>query len=66
MAELLVIGGVFSAVLLVLVQQQASATTTASHNKCSGDIVSCTHNKKMTHHPAKEDKTPFDLPLPFP
>jgi hypothetical protein len=54
---------------VVLLQQQASATigttiAVAGHNKCSGDdIISCTHDKKA--HPVK-DRTPFDLPLPFP
>jgi hypothetical protein len=58
--------GTFPVVLL----QQANATTTATavvvadHNKCSGDIIICIHNKE-THHPAR-DTTPFVLPIPFP
>ena len=62
----LVVIGIFAVVLL---QQQASATigttvAVAGHNKCSGDdFISCTHDKKA--HPVK-DRTPFDLPLPFP
>jgi hypothetical protein len=68
MAALVVIGGVFSVVILL--QQQASATAiitpAVSHNnKCSGDIITCTHNKK-TQHSTKGTTTPFDLPLPFP
>jgi hypothetical protein len=68
MAVLVVIGGVFSVVILL--QQQASATAiitpAVSHNnKCSGDIITCTHDKKTPNHSAK-DTTPFDLPLPFP
>ena len=61
---LVIVVGVFAAVLL---QQQASATIipAASHKKCSGDIITCTHDKKTPNHPAK-DTTPFDLPLPFP
>ena len=64
MAVLLVVVGVFATILL---QQQASATITpaASHKKCSGDIITCTHDKKTPNHSAK-DTTPFDLPLPFP
>ena len=64
-ALVVIVVGVFAAVLL---QQQASATITpaASHKKCSGDIITCTHGKKTPNHSAKDDTTPFDLPLPFP
>jgi hypothetical protein len=63
-ALVVIVVGVFAAVLL---QQQASATITpaAIHKKCSGDIITCTHDKKTPNHSAK-DTTPFDLPLPFP
>ena len=50
---------------------QSPGTTTAvvpDHNKCSsgGDIITCTHNNKETHHSAKDTTTPFVLPIPFP
>ena len=49
--------------------QSPGATTAVvpDHNKCSsgGDIITCTHNNKETHHSAK-DTTPFVLPIPFP
>jgi hypothetical protein len=75
MAALLVIigGGVFAvAILLLQQQQQAGATITidttpvAKHNKCSGDLITCTSDKKSSHHSTKDDSTPFNLPLPFP
>jgi preprotein translocase subunit SecG len=64
-ALVVIVVGVFATILL---QQQASATITsaASHKKCSGDIITCTHGKKTPNHSAKDDTTPFDLPLPFP
>ena len=63
-ALVVIVVGVFATILL---QQQASATITpaASHKKCSGDIITCTHGKKTPNHSAK-NTTPFDLPLPFP
>jgi hypothetical protein len=74
MAALLVIiggGGVFAVAILLLQQQQAGATTidttpVANHNKCSGDLITCTSDKKTYHHSTKDDSTPFNLPLPFP
>ena len=75
MAALLVIiigGGVFAVAILLLQQQQAGATITidtipvAKHNKCSGDLITCTSGKKTSHHSTKDDSTPFNLPLPFP
>ena len=74
-AALLVIiigGGVFAVAILLLQQQQAGATITidtipvAKHNKCSGDLITCTSDKKTSHHSTKDDSTPFNLPLPFP
>jgi hypothetical protein len=64
-ALVVIVVGVFATILL---QQQATATITpaASHKKCSGDIITCTHGKKTPNHSAKDDTTPFDLPLPFP
>ena len=72
MAALLVIigGRVFAVAILLLQQQQAGATITidttpvAKHNKCSGDLITCTSDK--TYHSTKDDSTPFNLPLPFP
>jgi hypothetical protein len=50
--------------------QSPGATTAVvpDHNKCSsgGDIITCTHNNKETHHSAKDTTTPFVLPIPFP
>ena len=75
MAALLVIiggGGMFAiAILLLQQQQQAGATTidttpVAKHNKCSGDLITCTSDKKAYHHSTKDYSTPFNLPLPFP
>jgi hypothetical protein len=73
MAALLVIigGGVFAVAILLLQQQQAGATTidttpVAKHNKCTGDLITCTSGKKTSHHSTKDDSTPFNLPLPFP
>jgi len=75
MAALLVIigGGVFAVpILLLQQQQQAGATITidttpvAKHNKCTGDLITCTSGKKTSHHSTKDDSTPFNLPLPFP
>ena len=74
MAALLVIigGGVFAVAILLLQQQQAGATITidttpiAKHNKCSGDLITCTSDKKTSQHSTKDDSTPFNLPLPFP
>jgi hypothetical protein len=74
-AALLVIiigGGVFAVAILLLQQQQAGATITidttpiAKHNKCSGDLITCTSDKKTFQHSTKDDSTPFNLPLPFP
>jgi hypothetical protein len=74
-AALLVIiigGGVFAVAILLLQQQQAGATITidttpiAKHNKCSGDLITCTSDKKTSQHSTKDDSTPFNLPLPFP
>jgi len=72
-ALLVIIGGVFAvAILLLEQQQQAGATTTiettpvAKHNKCSGDLITCTSDKKTSHHSTKDYSTPFNLPLPFP
>lgn len=73
MAALLVIiigGGVFAVAILLLQQQQAGATTidttsVAKHKKCSGDLITCTSDKK-TYHSTKDDSIPFNLPLPFP
>jgi hypothetical protein len=73
MAALLVIigGGVFAVAILLLQQQQAGATAidttpVAKHKKCSGDLITCTSDKKTSHHSTKDDSTPFNLPLPFP
>ena len=75
MAALLVIigGGVFAVAILLLQQQQQAGATTiidttpvAKHNKCSGDLITCTSGKKTSHHSTKDDSTPFNLPLPFP
>ena len=73
MAALVVIigGGVFAVAILLLQQQQAGATTidttpVAKHNKCTGDLITCTSGKKTSHHSTKDDSTPFNLPLPFP
>ena len=72
MAALLVIigGGVFAVAILLLQQQQAGATAidttpVAKHKKCS-DLITCTSDKKTSHHSTKDDSTPFNLPLPFP
>ena len=74
MAALLVIigGGMFAVAILLLQQQQQAGATTidttpvAKHNKCSGDLITCTSDKKTSHHSTKDDSTPFNLPLPFP
>jgi CHASE3 domain sensor protein len=57
--------GAFATILLPLQQASAIITTFAKHNKCS-DLITCTSDKKSSHHSTKDDSTPYNLPLPFP